>query len=204
MERGTKLVAMIALAAAAALLAGCSGGKTVTRMEVDTTVDLSGNWNDTDSRLTAETLIGQALGSGWYGEHRYETGKKPVVIVGPIRNKSAEHIPVKTFVADLERALINSGKVTMVASAEERDAVRSERADQQDHSSTDTMSRWGMEMGADYMMLGEINTIIDREGGDEVKFYQVDVYLVHLETNVKSWVGFEKIKKYVSRDGYRP
>jgi hypothetical protein len=197
-------LALVLLLALAALLAGCSGGKTVTRMETDTTVDLSGNWNDTDSRLTAETLISQSLGSGWYGEHRYQAGKNPVVIVGPIRNKSAEHIPVKTFVADLERAMINSGKMTMVASSEEREALRGERADQQSNSSVETMKEWGQEMGADFMLLGEINTIIDREQGDEVKFYQVDVYLVNLETSVKAWAGYQKIKKYVSRDGYRP
>ncbi len=202
--RTIRTMLLLVLVGAALLLSGCGGGKTVTRMETDTTVDLSGNWNDADSRMTAETLIVQALESGWYGEHRYETGKKPVVIVGRIANKSAEHIPVKTFVADLERALINSGKVTMVASAEEREGVRAERADQQEYSANATISAWGREMGADYMLLGEINTILDREGGDEVKFYQVDVYLVNLEDNTKAWVGFKKIKKYVSRDGYRP
>ena len=202
--RTIRTMLLLVLVGAALLLSGCGGGKTVTRMETDTTVDLSGNWNDADSRMTAETLIVQALESGWYGEHRYETGKKPVVIVGRIANKSAEHIPVKTFVADMERALINSGKVTMVASAEEREGVRAERADQQEYSANATISAWGREMGADYMLLGEINTILDREGGDEVKFYQVDVYLVNLEDNTKAWVGFKKIKKYVSRDGYRP
>ncbi|MBT4291112.1 penicillin-binding protein activator LpoB, partial [bacterium] len=40
--------------------------------------------------------------------------------------------------------------------------------------------------------------------GDEVKYYQVDVYLVDLEDNSKVWVGDKKIKKYVSRSGYRP
>ena len=199
-----RIMLMLALIGAAAMLAGCGSGKTVTRMETDTTVDLSGNWNDADSRMTAETFIVQALESGWYGEHRYATGKKPVVIVGRIANKSAEHIPVKTFVADLERALINSGKVKMVASAEEREGVRAERADQQEYSSGETISAWGREMGADYMLLGEINTILDRDEGEEVKFYQVDVYLVNLEDNTKAWVGFKKIKKYVSRDGYRP
>jgi len=199
-----RLMSLAALAALAALLAGCGGGTTVTRMETDTTVDLSGKWNDADSRMVAEALISQALTAGWYGEHRYATGRNPVIIVGPIRNKTAEHIPVKTFIADLERSMINSGKVTMVASAEEREAIRGERADQQEFASPETMAAWGREMGADAMLLGEINTIIDLEEGDEVRFYQVDVYLVDLETNVKRWAGYEKIKKYVSRSGYRP
>ena len=32
------------------ILAGCGSAKTVERIEVDTTIDLSGRWNDTDSR----------------------------------------------------------------------------------------------------------------------------------------------------------
>jgi uncharacterized protein (TIGR02722 family) len=190
--------------AALALLAGCSSRKVVTRVDVDEQIDLSGNWNDTDSRLVAEDLIAQATGSAWIDNHLMDQGDRPTVIVGPIRNKSAEHIPVKTFIADLERAFINSGRVKMVASAEEREAVREERADQQEYSAPETMARWGRERGADYMLLGEINTIIDREEGDEVKYYQVDCYLVDLEDNTKIWTGFKKIKKFVGRSEYKP
>lgn len=196
-------LALLALAALA-LAAGCGGGKAVTRVGTDTTIDLSGNWNDADSRQVAETLIAQVTTGAWVENHLLARGKKPVVIVGQIANKSAEHIPVKTFVADVERSFINSGRVTVVASSEEREGVRDERADQQQYSSPETMKAWGREKGADYMMLGEINTIIDREDGDEVKYYQVDVYLVDLEDNTKVWAGVEKIKKYVSRSGHKP
>ena len=41
---------LVALAALAAAAAGC-GGKSVTRIDEDETVDISGRWNDTDSRL---------------------------------------------------------------------------------------------------------------------------------------------------------
>ena len=37
------------------LLSGCS--QTVTRVDSDSVTDLSGNWNDTDSRLVAEEMI---------------------------------------------------------------------------------------------------------------------------------------------------
>jgi len=186
------------------MLAGCGGGKAVTRIDTDTTIDLSGRWNDADSRMVAEELIAQATSSPWVENHLLAQGKKPAVIVGDIVNKSAEHIPVEPFMTDVERAFINSGRVRMVATAEQRDQLRDERADQQQYSSEESMKQWGRELGADYMMLGSVNTIIDRAEGDEVKFYQVDVYLIDLEDNTKAWAGFKKIKKYVSRDGYRP
>ncbi len=203
-HRLTYLLTTASLLAALVMLAGCGGGKAVTRIDTDTTIDLSGRWNDADSRMVAEELIAQATSSPWVENHLLAQGKKPAVIVGDIVNKSAEHIPVEPFMADVERAFINSGRVRMVATAEQRDQLRDERADQQQYSSEESMKQWGRELGADYMMLGSVNTIIDRAEGDEVKFYQVDVYLIDLEDNTKAWAGFKKIKKYVSRDGYRP
>jgi len=82
--------------------------------------------------------------------------------------------------------------------------VRDERADQQQFAAPETMKSWGKERGADFMLLGEINTIIDREDGDEVKFYQIDSYFVNLEDNTKVGVGQTKIKKFVGRRAYKP
>ena len=46
-------------------LAGCGSSRNVTRTATDTTVDLSGRWNDADSRLTAEKMIDGLLNSRW-------------------------------------------------------------------------------------------------------------------------------------------
>ncbi|MBT3318072.1 penicillin-binding protein activator LpoB, partial [bacterium] len=166
------------------VLVGCAG-KQVTRVEVDSTIDLSGNWNDTDSRKVAEELIVQSTNAAWVTNYLMDNGKKPVVIIGPVRNKSSEHINTRTFIADLEKSFINSGRVKMVASSSEREAIREERAAQQDYSTMETTKQWGKETGADFMLIGEINSINDREKGDEVKYFQVDVYLVDLEDNSK-------------------
>jgi uncharacterized protein (TIGR02722 family) len=203
-KRSGLLLAMLAVLAVLALTGGCSSRKVVSRVDVDEQIDLSGHWNDTDSRLVANDLITQAMSSPWIENHLIDAGERPAVIVGPIKNKTPEHIPVKTFIADLERALINSGRVKMVASAEEREALRDERADQQEYSSPESINRFGRELGADYMLLGEMNSIFDREEGDEVKYYQVDCYLVNLEDNTKVWTGFKKIKKFVGRSEYKP
>jgi penicillin-binding protein activator len=60
-----------------------------------------------------------------------------------------------------------------------------------------------MESGADYMLQGEIQTIEDREGGRSVMFYQIDLTLVNMQTNERSWVGQHKIKKYIERSRLR-
>ena len=185
------------------VFSGCGASKQVTRVDADTTIDLSGRWNDTDSRMVADEIIGDCLNHPWINDHGISAGGKPIVIVGGIRNKSMEHIPVATFVSDIERAFINSGKVRTVSSSSERGEIREERADQGEFAAIETIKRMGRELGADYMMTGEINTIEDREGGDKVVFYQTDLTLTNVETNEKIWIGQKKIKKFVGRDKFK-
>lgn len=182
---------------ALSLFQGCSSSKQVSRISEDSTTDLSGRWNDTDSRLVSEEMIRDCLSRPWKTRHWEEKKKKPTVIVGIIRNKSSEQIAVGTFIGDIERTFVNTGEVDVVASSEERDQIREERSDQQSNASEDTMKRFGLEKGADYMLGGVINTITDEEGGNKVVFYQVDLNLIDLQTNSKVWLGQKKIKKFI-------
>ena len=177
------------------LLAGC--GTQVTRMDADETVDLSGDWNDTDSRLVAEEMIADALSRPWISNYVSKAGNPPAVIVGTVRNLSHEHINVNTFVADMERALVNSGRVEFVASSGERNEIREERKDQDLNSSEQTRNEAGQEAGADFMLKGQINTIVDVEGKQQVRYYQIDLTMISMADNRKVWLGQKKIKKLV-------
>jgi len=179
----------------AVLLAGCSRKTTVTRMDSDTTIDLSGHWNDTDSRLLAKASIGDCMAHPWIGNHVREAGKPPVVIVGAIRNKTSEHIATDVFIKDLERAFVSSGQVDVVAGMDEREQLRDERIDQKVHASPETVKEFGRELGADYMLIGVINEQNDEAGGKRVIFFQADLELVDIETGQKVWIGGNKIKK---------
>jgi len=194
----------LAAAAASLLLAGCSSMPSVQRIAPDQVTDVSGYWNDTDANQTAQEMIGQMLGDPWLGNYEGATGgKQPTVIVGQITNLSSEHISTSTFIDDIQREIINSGKVQFVAGAEQRSDVRNERQDQDLNASAGTRSAMGQETGADFMMQGTINTIIDAAGGTSVKYYQVDLRLINMKNNVIAWVGQKKIKKIVQSSGTR-
>lgn len=195
MKRSTVLFT-IAMASTLAL----TGCKTkVERMAADEQMDISGRWNDTDSQLVSQEMIADIAKRPWIEEYTAKNGKKPVVIVGTVRNLSSEHIETSTFTKDLERELINNGRVTFVASKVEREELREERKEQQTWSREETQKRLAAETGADYMLQGSIKTIIDQEGKRAVKFYQIDMEMIHLETNEKVWMGDKKIKKYVKK-----
>ncbi|MFP3958862.1 MAG: penicillin-binding protein activator LpoB [Spirochaetaceae bacterium] len=181
-------------------LAACATpSRSVERTAADTTTDLSGRWNDTDSRLVAEEMIGNLLSSGWLSNFNQDEDRKPVVIVGNVRNLSSEHIDTTPFIKDIERELINSGRVTFVADAEEREQIREERLDQQTEARSETIKRLGEETGADYMLRGTITSQTDAVEGKRAVLYQVDLELIDIETNEKAWINTKKIKKVIEQ-----
>ena len=189
----------------------------VTRTNSDKITDLSGRWNDTDSRLVAEKMLEEITDAPWLTQFQqmrliqekhlpsekndgtralvYKE-RRPVLIVGTVLNKSHEHIEAETFIKDLERSLIKEGKVRIVANSTLREKLRDEKIGQVAFVSSETQKRLGRELGADYMLFGIINTIVDTEGDNKVVFYQINLELADLETNELVWVGGKKIKKY--------
>ena len=194
-----RIILMIMIIGIASFLAGCASTPKVKRIDVDKIIDISGRWNDTDSRLVAEDMIRDCLKRPFLESFKSNNNRVPAFIVGFIKNRSHEHINIQTFVKDLERALINSGQVQFVASKGERGQIREERLDMARHASEDTMKGPGEEVGADFMLIGEINTIRDEAGGKAVMYYQVNLELIAMANNIKAWIGEKKIKKLIEK-----
>ena len=185
-----------------AFAAGCSTTK-VKRIEGDEAIDFSGRWNDTDSRLVAKDMVADSLQNLWISDFTTQHHHKPVVIVGTVINKSSEHINSALFTKNLERSLMNSGRVKFVASRQERGEVREEREDQQQgYTAKETMKAIGRETGADFMLIGTINSITDNTKGRYLVLYNVNLELVDLETNEKVWIGQKDIRKVVTKSKY--
>lgn len=180
------------------ITAGC--GTKVVRTDVDKRTDYSGAWNDTDARMVFEEMLKDCLAGTWTNDFNKASGRNPVVIVGSIKNQTYEHIDSNIFVEALERGLINSGKVTFVASKDARNEIRDERADQQKgNTEPSTIKATGHEKGADFMLQGTVSSIKDMVKGKYAVFYQVTLELVDMSTNEKRWVGQQQIKKIVIR-----
>lgn len=194
------------LVVTSALFFSCSSTdqvqKKVERMDPSQQVDLSGKWNDTDSRLVADELIGDALSSNWLDESDYKD-KKPVVTTGKVVNKTSEHIDVSVFLKDLQRAVINSGKAKYIASKDKREELRDERRDQQQYAKEETVKQMAAETGADIMLQGQITSVIDQADGQKLVYYQVDLEAVNLESGEIVWQGQKKIKKLTNQDKWK-
>lgn len=181
-----------------AILIMSSCARKVSRIDPGEQVDISGRWNNTDSRLVAQDMTGTILSANWLTDHMAgKNGQRPVVITGFVANKSHEHIDAETFVKDVENSFLTSQKVRLVQGGKKREELRAEKADQQTNSTTASMKKFGMEQGADYILQGSINSIVDSHKRKKLVYYQVNLELTNIETNEVVWIGEKKIAKSV-------
>ena len=184
------------------VLIGC-GPTRVYRVPESDIIDLSGKWNDTDSQMVSDEMVSDCLSTPWQGRFVDAAGKLPVVVVGTVYNKTDEHISADVFVKDLERAFLSSGRARVVQGGAALDELRAVRQDQQDFASAETRKRLREELGADFILQGLVNKIVDMDGKKRVYFYQVDLELIDIETAEKTWLGQKKLKKYVEKRGFK-
>ena len=182
---------------------GCGKNVEVARVDSGKEIALTDKWNDEDSRLVAEEMINDMLSYPWISQFNQRfPGKEPLVTVQRVRNKSHEHIAVDTFVNDIKRAVIRSGKAGFIATLEERQDTRAELADQDMNASADTRMEMGEEDGANFALSGTINSIVDQLDGQRLTYYQVDLKLINLQTAREVWNGSKKIKKFMERKSF--
>jgi uncharacterized protein (TIGR02722 family) len=188
---------IIALSTIGVLISSSCGNRKIERVDPNVATDISGRWNDTDSKLVAEEMTKDVLTKAWIGNFEKKLNRKPVVIIGSVRNKTSEYIDATMFIKNMEVAFINEGRVSVVQSADERNQVRDERNDQQTFASEESKKKWGKEKGADFMMNGVITSITDEYKNRKSVAYQINLELTDLETNEKVWIGQKQIKKLV-------
>lgn len=180
------------------LLSGCSQQR-ITRLSPSNAVELSGNWNDTDSRLTTKTMVREILNSSRLKDFIAENKRPPRIIIGKFTNQSHEHIAMNTFLKELEKELINSGQIDFVASKKQRQEIREERKDyQKSYSGVDGI-KIIPEKAADFILTGGIMSIQDQLINQKIISYHVSMELTDIRTNIKFWVGKKEIKKQIQK-----
>jgi len=180
-----------------ALPAFFSCARQVTRINPTEASDISGRWNSNDSRLVSEEMTETVLKATWLTNHVQAKGQKPTVIVGFVNNKTHEHIDAETFVKDVEQSFVKTERVRLVQGGKKREELRAERADQQTNASQSTMKKFGLENGADYILQGSINSIVDAHKRRKGVYYKINLELTNLETNEVVWIGEKEIAKMV-------
>lgn len=182
-------------------LTGCSPNWKVKRIDPAETVDLDYRFDDEDARQVAHGMIEDALSKPWLVEHMAVNDKRPLVVVGTVKNATGDYIDSDLFTDVIQEELLNSGKVRFIAERDLRAELRQERLEELEFRDPATIKQAAMEKGADYLMLGRIKDVKERsiDSKKVVNFYQVTLEMIDIETNEKVWIESREIKKTASR-----
>ncbi len=188
------------------LAAGCGSRTKIIDANVD--LHLSGNWNDSDSRAVAENLAHSVATAPWVAAFTQEHGQSPVLRIGRIRVRTRaldDVVDPAIFAADIERALIASGLVRVVANRSEAAMQAEERSDAVAHAAQAPAVH--ATLAPDVILSGTLLTqddrVLDRGIGGgtykQVKFYQLDLAIADITTTEILWRGSVERKKLITQ-----
>lgn len=205
--RFAALVAARAAIVLAALVAFASCATTTKRVDADKVVDLDGFWNDSDVRIVCEDLIEQCVSSPRVARFKAAEGRVPTVVLGSIKNESAEHIDTSIVAKRFQNAIINNGAMDFVADSGERGELFEEASWQEEHAldysddeDGEEVSKMDKSVASDFMLLGSVKSMVQTEDKTTVRTYFVYAQMMDVKKHTIVWSGENsEIKKVIKR-----
>ncbi len=122
--------------------------------------------------------------------------RRPVIFVDRIKNKTTEHIDLESVTDSIQSKLINTGKFRFVdMTAIEQ--VKEQFNYQQDSGLVNeaTAANVGKHIGAEYMLYGNMSSIVKKDGSKKDVYYKFTLKLLHLESGILEWSSEKEIRK---------
>lgn len=172
---------------------GC-GPKAFTKGDYDdpTRVELlDDKFNEADMQQMAQTTIRSMAACAYVAN----APRPPVVIVERVQNRTEEHIDTVSLTDKIQTALINSGKMRFI-NKKERGTLSNEY-DYNASGNVDnyTQKKRGKQIGADYILSGDISTNVQEVGNDKFVYYKLTMNLTNLETSTIDCTDEKEIRK---------
>lgn len=174
-------------------LSGC-GPKAFVRGEYDD-VENENNLNDRWSETDMQKVVGDLVGS-MVNHSSISTAKRPpIVMVTKLQNKTEEHIDTQSIM-DMVRVELGRGGRVVFVDKEAREDVAEEYGYQNSGMvSEETKKGPGGQIGADYIVNGRLDTVVQEVGKDKTVYYKVTLNLTNLKTNLVVWSDYKQIRK---------
>lgn len=194
-----KLIQTTLLVSCIAVLSGCaSTGSTVAYGDAQATETLTKDFGSTDLQMIASKMVDDML--AFPPIIQITQARRPVMFVDRIKNKSQEHIDTESITDTIQNKLINSGKFRFVDMTSVG-AVADQLAFQQQSGMVDkrTAAPVGAQIGAEYMLNGNLSSIVKNAGGKSDVYYKFTLKLLNLKTGIVEWTSEKEIRKSAKR-----
>ncbi len=152
---------------------------------------LNDQWSETDMQIIVKSMVDSLI------QHPAISNAKklPIVIVTNLQNKTSEHIDTQSIMDMVRVELTNSGKVAFI----DKEA-RGDISDEYDYQNSGTVSGEtkkspGGQIGADFIINGRLDAIVQEVGKDKSVFYKLTLNLTNLKTSIITWTNHKQIRK---------
>lgn len=152
---------------------------------------LTDKWSESDMQKAVSELVASAV------KHPAINGAKrpPIVIVTRLQNKTSEHIDTQNITDMFQVELMNTGKVTFVDKAAREDIAEEYEYHDSGMVSRETKKGAGGQVGADFIMNGRLDSIVQEAGRDKTIYYKMTMNLTNLKTGLIVWTGHKQMRK---------
>lgn len=198
----TKALASFCLTGLALAATACSPGFEGEYADPAKAEIIDDKWNETDARKTSEHMIKGMLEKPWLSNfQKAHGGAKPVVIVADVENRTDEHLDVKQLTDYIQDELINSGRVRFVNKEQRQKLLDEIQYQQSGHVNKSTAKKDGKQIGADFVLSGNITSSPHVQDNLKTVTYQTNLTLTNIETFEFEWSTKYEIKKRFKRSG---
>lgn len=141
-------------------------------------------------------LISERLSKSLVADEILASGNKPMVMMSLLTNSTDEHIDMKSLSDKIRTQLFRSKKLSFL-----NETLRPKVKEEIEHNESGwvepaTAKKRGHQMGADYLISGEITSIKQPVGRQEIIYYKVTLEMTDLGTNVIAWTDEVELKKH--------
>jgi hypothetical protein len=176
------------------LLVGCSGDPKIQYGDATSVETTTLEFGSTDLQTIAATLVDDLV--TFPPIVQLTANKRPVVFVDTIKNKTTEHIDTEYITDSIQTKLLKSGKFRFVDMTAVR-AVQEQMKFQADSGMVDPgkAAAFGKQTGAEYMLYGNMSSIVKRNSSTQDVYYKFTLKLMDLESGLMEWAGEKEIRK---------
>ncbi|MDU0356180.1 penicillin-binding protein activator LpoB [Paraglaciecola aquimarina] len=176
------------------LLAGCANKPVVRYGDAEAVETTNINFGSTDLQKVANQMADSLVASPVVGT--LTANKRPIMFVDSVKNKTSEHIDTESITDSITTKLLQSGKFRFVDMSKV-DAVREQFNFQYESGLVDTRKavQFGKQVGAEYMLYGNLSSIVKNNADQADLYYKFTMRLMDLESGLVEWADETEIRK---------
>jgi len=194
MSEQRKTYGIVVLLSVLGLALGCGGPRAFTRGAYEDPNEiemLSDHFNENDLQLIAKKMVGSLANSGYF----VTIQGRPIIIIGKFKNSTSEHIDMRSLADKIQVNLGQTGKFAFQDKAARQEIAEEYEYQQSGYVAAEAAKGPGQQASADYLMTGEISSIIQEVGRDKLVYYKMTTKLHNLRSGVIEWTDEKELRK---------